>query len=86
MQSSHLFYILILTVSPRIEKHKIEFMLPANYIPNYAEMQKYLDSWGNLDDCVRHEVALNLFSATYLKNTEVSDFLIVRSKIIHCVQ
>lgn len=51
-------------------------MLPANYTPNDAEVQKYLDAWDNLDDCVSHEVALTLLFSTYPNNTEVSEVLI----------
>ena len=50
-------------------------MLPSNYIPTDAEVQKYLDTWDNLDDCVSHEVALTLLFATYPNNTEVSEVL-----------
>lgn len=51
-------------------------MLPANYTPNDAEVQKYLDAWDNLDDCVSHEIALTLLFSTYPNNTEVSEVLI----------
>lgn len=51
-------------------------MLPANYIPTDSEVQKYLDAWDNLDDCVSHEVALTLLFSTYPNNTEVSEVLI----------